>query len=206
MLQVPSLPILTIPPHLVPKVPENFPYHDVPEEKVELVTQLRDRLESAFSQVEIVLTEKERKWLDERCLIRFLRATKWNVEQAVDRLVNTVVWRRDYQPDRIDPADVEPEAVTGKEILSGFDKSGRPIFYLIPKRENTKEYERQIKFVVYNLEKAIKLMPTGVESICVVLDYENISMFNAPPTGVTKMFLQVFSEYYPEVRYINASD
>jgi hypothetical protein len=200
MLKAPSLPILTIPPHLVPKIPENYPFHDVPQDKVELVAQLKDQLEGAFAQIEMVLEEKERKWMDERCLIRFLRATKWNVGQAVDRLVNTMVWRRDYKPDRIDPDEVEPEAVTGKEIISGFDKVGRPIFYLIPKRENTKEYERQIKYVVYNLEKAIKLMPTGVESICLVLDYENISMFNAPPMGVTKMFLQVFSEHYPEVR------
>jgi hypothetical protein len=199
MIRPVSLPILKPAAHLIPKIPENFPFQGLNDDEMILLEQVKSRLEETFESANIVLNGMERKWLDDRCLIRYLKATKWNVEQALDRLRNTISWRRDYQPDLISPEEVKIEAETGKQILSGFDKEGRPLLYLIPKRENTKEHTRQLRFVVYNLEKAIKLMPIGVEKITIILDYENISMFTAPPLSVTKMFLQIVGDHYPEV-------
>ena len=55
------------------------------------------------------------------------------------------------------------KAVTGKEILYGYDKRGRPAFYMIPSRQNTSEAERQVQFAVWMMERCIDLMGPGVE-------------------------------------------
>jgi hypothetical protein len=59
--------------------------------------------------------------------------------------------RRDYKPDLIPAEDVKPEAETGKILLNGFDNEGRPILYLRPGRENTKEGPRQIRHLVFHM-------------------------------------------------------
>lgn len=93
---------------------------------------------------------------------------------------------------------------------------------MIPRNENTKTYDRQLRFVVYNLEKGIRsvawksetrpshpltmsiicrMMPPGVESLVLVIDYEGLSMFNAPPASQAKKVLQILGDHYPEVCY-----
>ncbi|KAJ3014477.1 UNVERIFIED_CONTAM: hypothetical protein HDU68_000254 [Siphonaria sp. JEL0065] len=135
---------------------------------------------------------------DRDCASRFLRATKWDLAAAVTRLSDTLKWRREYRPDLISADEIEPEAVTGKQFLSGFDKQGRPLLFLVPRLENTKTYDRQIRYSVYMLEKAIKVMPAGVERIDVVIDYENLNMFNAVPMSVSLKYLNILSSHYPE--------
>jgi hypothetical protein len=41
-----------------------------------------------------------------------------------------LAWRREFKPDEINPDDIEQESLTGKEIINGFDKQGRPNIYL----------------------------------------------------------------------------
>jgi hypothetical protein len=55
-----------------------------------------------------------------------------------------------------------------------------------------------IKYVVFNMELAIKRMPEGVESIVIVLDYRNVTIMNSPPISVSKQFLQIIGDHYPE--------
>lgn len=43
------------------------------------------------------LSEKERFWLSEECLRRFIRATKGNGQAAINRLEKTLVWRRTHK-------------------------------------------------------------------------------------------------------------
>ncbi|KAI8853058.1 CRAL-TRIO domain-containing protein [Chytridium lagenaria] len=140
----------------------------------------------------------EEEWADIPCLLRYLRATKWNVEIAVKRVEKTLQWRREYRPTEISPEEVEPESVTGKQFFTGFDKVGRPLYYLVPRNENTKTYDRQLRYVVYNLEKGIALMPPSVEQLSIIIDYENMSMMSAPSVQISKKFLEVLGDHYPE--------
>jgi hypothetical protein len=61
------------------------------------------------------------------------------------------------------------QAVTGKELLFGYDTSRRPGLYMIPSRQNTTEPEDsnapnpQIHFAIWMLERAIDVMGPGVE-------------------------------------------
>src|SRR6266550_7421193 len=97
---------------------------------------------------------------------RYLRASKWKTQTAIQRLENTLKWRRDFGIyDLMTPQHIEPEAVTGKEVVYGYDTGGRPAFYMFPSRQNTDEPARQIQFAVWMLERCIDLMRPGVECV-----------------------------------------
>jgi CRAL/TRIO domain len=46
--------------------------------------------------------------------------------------------------------------------------------------------------------KPNRLMPPGVESFVVLVDYEGVTMFNATPVSVSRRFLQILGDHYPE--------
>jgi CRAL/TRIO, N-terminal domain/CRAL/TRIO domain len=116
-------------------------------------------------------------------ICRYLRASKWKPVAAINRLENTLKWRREYglydilnanliEPEVRDIVNASPfqcllimnfQAVTGKQITFGFDAKGKPAFYMIPSRQNTTDPVRQIQFVVWMLERATDLMGPGVE-------------------------------------------
>ncbi|GJJ08568.1 hypothetical protein Clacol_002787 [Clathrus columnatus] len=104
------------------------------------------------------LKEIEKFWLV------LLRATKWDVNEAQKRLEDTLQWRREFGIYDITPEDIEPEAVTGKEVLLGYDNKKQPMFYMFPSRQNTEESPRQIQFTFYFFELSMDLMPPGIEA------------------------------------------
>jgi len=53
--------------------------------------------------------QREKDWLNEKCLKRYLRASKWNLNEAKHRIKYSVEWRREYKPNDIDPKEIEPE-------------------------------------------------------------------------------------------------
>ena len=155
--------------------------------------ELSDLLKEDLSQ-----DPQAQAFADAPCLYRYLRATKWNVSHARDRIRDTLAWRKDFKPIEIHPDEVKEEAASGKQFFNGFDKEGRPILHLVPGRENTKSSDHQLRFVVFNLEKAIQLMPEGVETMVIVIDYAGMSMFNAPSPGRGRKFLSILGNHYPE--------
>lgn len=57
----------------------------------------------------------ERRWLDKPDTIpRYMRASKWKLDDARKRIKGTIEWRREYQPELIPPDEVKIEAATGK--------------------------------------------------------------------------------------------
>lgn len=116
---------------------------------------------------------------------RYLRATKWNVAKAIERLESTLKWRREFGLYTHTPEYLEPEVcmstsppytdhrqsfllkfVTGKQILFGYDSQNRPALYMFPSRQNTETSDRQIQQVVWVLERAADLMAPGTEWVC----------------------------------------
>jgi hypothetical protein len=55
------------------------------------------------------LSESEKYFLSKECILRYLRATKWNIKEAQKRLEGTIVWRREYGTDTLTAEIVEPE-------------------------------------------------------------------------------------------------
>ncbi|KAJ3271696.1 hypothetical protein HDU76_011005, partial [Blyttiomyces sp. JEL0837] len=178
--------------------PPGYPLHTLDEDGLRMHKEFKERLPSIFESLNGVPLKGEKEWADDACLVRYLKATHFKFEESVDRLQKTLQWRREYRPTEITSEEIEPEATTGKQFYTGFDKQGRPILFLVPAVQNTKTYERQLRFVVYCLEKGISLMPNGVDQFTLVIDYENMSMFNATPASVSKKFLEIVGGHYPE--------
>ncbi|PWN52835.1 CRAL/TRIO domain-containing protein [Violaceomyces palustris] len=140
--------------------------------------------------------EKSRM-LTRESMLRYLRATKWDVEAAQRRLTDTIIWRREYGVDSLNPDDLEPEARSGKETVLGFDKRGRPLHYMHPHRNDTQESPRQMQFAVWILEKAIDLMPPGVEQLALLINFASKSR---NPTSISnaKLMLYILQNHYVE--------
>ncbi|KJA26316.1 hypothetical protein HYPSUDRAFT_181095 [Hypholoma sublateritium FD-334 SS-4] len=143
------------------------------------------------------LTDDEKFWLSRECLLRYLRASKWKVVTAVQRLEATLIWRREFGIyDLVNANHVEPEAVTGKEILFGYDKTGKPAFYMIPSRQNTSDATRQIQFAVWMLERGVDLMEPGVENLALLINFGDRGKNPALTTAYA--VLSILQNHYPE--------
>lgn len=155
------------------------------------------------------LSPREKAWLTRECLLRFLRAAKWNEEHTIKNLEETMSWRReagitydsDKKPLRGDTVSIENE--TGKEILLGFDLDRRPLFYMKNGRQNTEPSYRQVQQLIYLMECVIALTPEGVEQITVLVDFKaykepGIISDKPPPIAIAKLCIKVLQDYFPE--------
>lgn len=144
------------------------------------------------------LTDDERMWLTRECLLRFLRATKWNVADAIKRIRATLAWRRDYIGDKLTADYISIENETGKQILIGFDVDGRPCLYLLPSRQNTEKSPRQLEHLVFMLERVIDLMPAGQETLALVVNFNETKSGQNATIGQAKQTLDILQNHYPE--------
>ncbi|KZT07736.1 CRAL/TRIO domain-containing protein [Laetiporus sulphureus 93-53] len=144
------------------------------------------------------LREEEKFWLSCECMLRYLRATKWSsTKAAIKRLEETLVWRREYGVyDLITAEHVEPEAVTGKMFLFGYDVDGRPALYMRPSRQNTEESIVQMHYLTWIFERAIDLMGPGVENIALMVDFADKA--KNPSLAQTRNTLNIMQNHYPE--------
>ncbi|PWN22387.1 CRAL/TRIO domain-containing protein, partial [Microstroma glucosiphilum] len=143
-------------------------------------------------------TEWEKlRMLSRESMLRYLRATKWDLNAAKKRLAETIAWRREFGVDSIDPAEVEQEAKSGKETVMGFDNSARPLHYMHPHRNNTKESPTQMRFAVWILESCIDLMPPGVEQLALLINFDNRSR-NPTSIANAKLMLYILQNHYVE--------
>jgi hypothetical protein len=83
-------------------------------------------------------------------------------------------------------------------MLLGFDILSRPCLYLIPSRQNTNPSPRQIQQLVYSLERAIDMMPQGVETLSLLVDFKNSSNSKNPSAGTGRQVLHILQTHYPE--------
>nr|GAT60695.1 predicted protein [Mycena chlorophos] len=88
------------------------------------------------------------------------------------------------------------KAVTGKQIIFGYDFTGRPALYLLPSRQNTDGPARQIQYTVWMLERCIDVMPAGVESLDLLIDYADKA--KNPSLGTARAVLNILQSHYPE--------
>ncbi|EFX03972.1 cral trio domain containing protein [Grosmannia clavigera kw1407] len=146
------------------------------------------------------ITEAEQLWLSRECLLRFLRATKWNEKEAAKRLQETLSWRRDYGVESLTADYISPENETGKQLILGFDKETRVCQYLNPGRQNTEVSPRQVEHLVYMLERVIDLLPPGQETLSLLINFkQGKSRTNtAPGIGQGREVLHILQTYYPE--------
>ncbi|KAF8604267.1 CRAL/TRIO domain-containing protein [Ceratobasidium sp. AG-I] len=143
------------------------------------------------------LMEEEKLWLTRECLLRYLRASKWVLATTITRLDDTLRWRREYGIyDLITAEYVEPESLTGKEQLAGYDLERRPALYMLPSRQNTDESARQLQFAVWMLERAVDVMGPGVENLDLLINFADRA--KNPALGTARTMLSILQNHYPE--------
>lgn len=83
-------------------------------------------------------------------------------------------------------------------VVNGFDRDGRPIVWLRPSRENTKPSPTQLRHLIFQLERAIDLLPEGVEKLALVVDYKGATSSNNPSLKTVKEVIYILQNHYVE--------
>lgn len=128
------------------------------------------------------MNETERAfYLDDMCLLRYLRAREFHADKSYKMIIDTIEWKRIHKPETITLEEVEPIARCGCVYLHGKDKRGRPILYARPYREDLLTpklvADTQLKFrhLMYWVETGFSMMDKskGVETFTLITDYKN---------------------------------
>ena len=144
------------------------------------------------------LSDNERLWLTRECLLRYLRASKWNETHATTRLQATLVWRREFKVESHTADYISEENETGKQVIFGYDNEGRPCLYLNPHRQNTKGREKQMQHLVFMLERCIDLIPPGQETLAILVDFKQSRKGENPSVAQGRQTLSILQNHYPE--------
>lgn len=128
----------------------------------------------------------------------------------------TIEWRKSYKPELITWNDVAEEAASGKQYIlpdpkdrnldgrgssHATDLRSRPVLIMRPRCENTKNYDIQMKLVVYHLETVSWLADLTASSgckLCWIVDFVGYTYSNSPPMKVSMQFLHIMQSHYPE--------
>ena len=155
------------------------------------------------------LSNSQKKWLDDRCLIRYLRARKLDIKKAKEMLMNTMDWRVDHKPHRVPHTTVYPIATALSSYFHLHDDHGHPICYMRFNRDpaNFTPAEK-IRYIMFQQEEAIRLFDQNKERFphadkCVfIIDLDAFSM-SAPgaDTGIARKWGDMLSNHYPERLY-----
>lgn len=144
------------------------------------------------------IADDERMWLTRECLLRYLRATKWNVAQAEERLQGTLAWRRGYGMKKLTPDYISIENETGKQVILGYDIHGRPCLYLLPSNQNTERSDRQVEHLVFMLERVIDIMGPDQETLALIVNFNEAKSGQNASIGQAKQTLYILQNHYPE--------
>ncbi|OQE44484.1 hypothetical protein PENCOP_c002G03448 [Penicillium coprophilum] len=144
------------------------------------------------------ITEDEKMWLTRECLLRYLRATKWNVSEAETRLQSTLTWRREYDLKKLTPEYISIENETGKQVILGYDVNARPCLYLLPSNQNTERSDRQLEHLVFMLERAIDLTGPDQETLALIVNFNETKSGQNASIGQAKQTLSFLQNHYPE--------
>lgn len=144
------------------------------------------------------LSDSERMWLTKECLLRYLRAIKWLLPQAKQRLEGTLIWRREWGVEKHTAEYIEPENETGKQVILGYDNQTRPCLYLNPARQNTDKSNRQVEHLVFMVERVLDIAPAGQETLALLVNFSSTSSSKSPNIGQGKQVLNILQTHYPE--------
>lgn len=146
----------------------------------------------------VPIIDDERMFLTRECLLRYLRATKWKVPDALKRLQSTLAWRREYGSDGFSADYISPENETGKQVIMGYDINARPCLYLNPGKQNTKMSDRQIHHLSFMLDRVIDMMPPGQETTALLINFKGAAGGAIPTVGQAKSVLNILQNHNPE--------
>ena len=122
------------------------------------------------------LTDDERMWMTRECLIRYLRATRWDEKESEKRLMQSLAWRREFGVAELTAEHISHENETGKPS------------------------PKQVEHLVYMMERVIELMPPGQECLALLINFKQGKgrKNTAPGIGMAREVLNILQMHYPE--------
>ncbi|KAJ2722923.1 hypothetical protein GGI07_002999 [Coemansia sp. Benny D115] len=136
-------------------------------------------------------------------LLRFLRARKWVVDDALAMLLACLKWRIDEQVDwAVWSGEAELNLALmrrGMGVVHKTDRIGQPVIH-IPVRLNdpkAQPSEQMLDYTVYLMEVARAVLHPPVEKVCLLFDTTDMSLANMD-WNFFRTFLHYLEHYYPE--------
>jgi CRAL/TRIO domain/CRAL/TRIO, N-terminal domain len=184
-------------PAAVELTPEQQEKYDALLKEVEAWTEIPDKTAKDFGG-KGPLTDKDRMWLTRECLLRYLRAVKWNAVEAPKRLMGTLTWRHEYGVDEHTADYISVENETGKQVVLGYDNGCRPCLYLNPGKQNTKKSDRQVQHLVFMIENVIHMQVAGQDTLSLLINFAESSSGQNPSVTQGREVLNILQTHYPE--------
>jgi hypothetical protein len=122
---------------------------------------------------------------------RFLDATRGDLQQTIQRLTDTLIWRRSYGLEALfDDPDVEeevsiplcsppfrgtltthPQHARGRHFYHGYGTTGELVHYIVPSEVESKGGEQQVKHAVWLAELAPAYFKPGHGAVTLLVDF-----------------------------------
>jgi hypothetical protein len=184
----------------------------VPDESEELLQHLSDRSLDNFrvNFWRFVLGDHP-----DAVVLRFLRARKWDVRQAMVMLVSALNWREEIGIDETiirdgesvilkdSPSKKDQEFMmqyrSGKAYTRGLDRQDRPVFVIkVRLHDPTKQSpEAMERFILHSIESLKLMVRDPRDRACLLFDLTGFGLANMD-FHVVKYLAQVFEARYPE--------
>jgi len=155
-------------------------------------------LTSFFASASASTTTASFKFTD-TAILRFLRGRQGDKEKAVRAMLRHLKWRSDFKVDSIDPSTIQSEIDKRKIFCESFDICGRPVVTILARNHDKqdRDFETMQKFIIYQLELALKMTRPEEEKTLILFDLNGFSM-QCMDYDVVKFLVQTLTFNYPE--------
>lgn len=175
-----------------------------PDECGLLVEALRDIVVGELQ------TGAERRWCDDRTLLRYINAQVHNkpkdkvrehLKNASEQLIGTIKWRREEKPELRTCLQCQKDPTSHCMRICGVDRSGRPVVYTtFSQAMHRTDVQANVDHMLSCMEDSVRVMEEGgfgADSWIWVVDYHGYSMrIDGSPTTASKCASLL--SHYPE--------
>jgi len=148
-------------------------------------------------------------------VLRFLRARKWDVENATAMMLSVINWRGEQRLDdelirqgdsvglaplpTVDEHGFIAQYRSGKAYVRGADREHRPVLIIKVRLHDPKAQspESMEMFILHKIETIRTTIRHPQETSCLIFDLTGFALRNMD-THVVKFMVQVFEARYPE--------
>lgn len=136
-------------------------------------------------------------FLTDATFLRFCRARDADPAKATAMLQAALIWRAEYKPWAVTPADVAGILALRTVFLCGRCKAGRPVMYMTPGATNPYPAEIRTKLMVFLLEETQR---AGFERLTWVFDWSAFGKRakDDESSKTRQAVTKVLQDYYPE--------
>lgn len=134
------------------------------------------------------LLDDDKYPLNEVTFLCFLRQKKGNAEKALKLLEESIAWRCEYKPHRIEFSEVEDWAKKGVALATGFTVNGVPTVYIEPRSGLPVDIDQRVRCQLWQYEE---LLRRGYQEWVVVADFSKIE---SAPTDKEKKVREEMDE------------